>query len=135
TSLYPLSLHDALPILLSPRPGRQLPGFYQGFLEVEKVIRQLLDRQASRLDSWLAASVQGVLLFQILGQRSIRIVPRTKVVQLPANFLGPAPGRMREQWEVGIGLAWLDRRDRMMLRHGDLLLYTGVTVSRPAGSN
>jgi hypothetical protein len=58
-----------------------------------------------------SARMQGLLLFEILFQRGIRIFPFAEVMNLATNFLAPMPARMRRQWEFGVRFCWfaLDR--------------------------
>src|SRR5688500_17269546 len=67
--------------------------------------------------------MQGILLVEVLLQRAIGVLPRTKVVHSAADFLRPAPRGVCEQREVGIGLgwfAWRGRAGRMEPSHAGL---------------
>src|SRR5262249_39930255 len=69
----------------------------------QETVGQVTHGQAFGGRPRLAASVQLLPLGEILDQRPVGILPRPKVVQLIADFLGPAAGPMRKQREVGGG--------------------------------
>ena len=88
-----------------------------------------------------SARMQGLLLFEILFQRGIRIFPFAEVMNLATNFLAPIPTRMRCQREVriwlcrldpdGRGFAWGRFGNRMVNGDGNSLLETVLLGQRP----
>jgi hypothetical protein len=128
----------AVGLVVLPGAVGQLAGFDQGALRVEELVAQFLDRDAFGRLPGLAAGVQGVLLFQVLRQRGVGVGPRAEVVQLAPNLLGPAPGGVREEWEIGVGLARLGGLvrdgggDKITLGQGDRSSTRVSLCSRPA---
>src|SRR5262249_46072755 len=75
-----------LPVL-KPGAVAQLAGRDQLFLVVQVCVRQVLDGQRVLIRPGFLARRQGVLLFQVLLQGAVGVVPRPKVVQLAADLL------------------------------------------------
>ena len=72
-----------------------------------------------------------VLLFEVLLECAVGILPWLEVVELAPDLLGPAPGRVGEQRELRLWFARLYRDSTMNPGHGDLSLTADVTVLRP----
>src|SRR5687768_2559159 len=83
--------------------------------------------------------MQGILLVEVILQRAIGVLPRTKVVHSAADFLRPAPRGVCEQREVGIGRGWSAARGpagRMQRSHAGLSSHVearGVEAGRKFG--
>src|SRR5262249_44922018 len=98
---------------------------HERLLLVEERVRQFLHGQAVRAGPRLAASMQVVLLFQVLRQGAVGVVPRAEVMELAADLLRPDACGVGVKREVGVGLLRVGRfagngtAARMMFRHGD----------------
>jgi hypothetical protein len=94
-------------------------------LDIEEDVDRVLDRQGLGIGAWLLAGVQGVFLFQVLCQGTVRVVPRAEVVEFAPDLLGPDAGGVREEGEIGIGFGGFAGRrgcGRMLLGQGDCSL-------------
>ena len=97
---------------------------------VQVGVRQVFDGQDVSLCPRLPASVQVVFLFEILLQRPVRVFPGAEVDQSAADLLRPPPRLVREEGEVGVGLAGLGGGCRMISGHGDDSSTRFVTAFR-----
>jgi hypothetical protein len=95
----------------------QLARVQQRLLVIHKGVAHVLDRNGLQVGAGLSAGVQRLLLFQVLLEGAVGIIPRPELLELSPDLLGPHAGRMRKDGEVEIGLggfAWAGVRNRMV---------------------
>src|SRR5262249_24367655 len=86
---------------------RQFPSDYQCFLCPKEGIAGFLDGQPLRFGAGLPTGVQRLLLFVVLPECGVGVVPRTEVVDFPSDLLAPVADRVSGQRIFGVRLGWL----------------------------
>ena len=92
-------------VVVCEATGSQLTGLEAPILGREVMICQIANGKTIPMRPWSSPRMEIIPLIKVFPKGTVGVIPSTEIMHASPDLLGPAPGGVREQRQVGIRLA------------------------------